>query len=283
MEPDVATALPSLLSDNPYLTFAQALGILQGRPRPAAGVHPTAYVEPSAVLSADVHVGPFAVIGARTRVGARTVLHAHVVLGEDVAIGDDCLLHSGVHIREGCRIGQRVILQNGSVIGSDGFGFARDAAGRYHKIPQVGVVVLEDDVEIQANTTVDRAPLGETRIGRGTKVDNLVQIAHGVTIGADTVLCAQVGIAGSSKIGSQVTLAGQVGVTDHVELGDGVIATGQAVILRSVEPKQMVSGFPAMPGRAWWRGIALLTQLSGLLRRVRAIERRLDLGDSTHE
>jgi UDP-3-O-[3-hydroxymyristoyl] glucosamine N-acyltransferase len=281
--PEVPTALPSLLSSNPYLTFAQALTLLHPTPRPQPGVHPTAHVDPTAGLAADVSVGAFAVIGARTRVGARTAIHPHVVLYDDVEIGEDCLLHSGVHVREGCRLGQRVILQNGVVIGGDGFGFAKDEAGHHQKIPQVGIVVVEDDVEIQANTTVDRAALSETRIGRGTKIDNLVQVAHSVTIGDDSLLCAQVGIAGSTKLGRRVTLAGQVGVVGHLEIGDDVVATAQTGVGHSVPQGRIVSGSPDIENRVWLRATVLFAKLPELLRRLRAIEKRLGLRGTADE
>src|SRR6185295_18228645 len=167
----------------------------------------------------------------------------------DVEIGADCVLHSGVQVRESCRLGERVIVQNGAVIGGDGFGFAKDDSGRYHKIPQIGRVVIEDDVEIGALTAIDRAALGETRIGRGSKLDNLVQIGHSVTIGHDTVMAGQVGVAGSTRVGAHVTLAGQVGVAGHVTIGDGAIATAQTGIPHSIDAGALVSGFPAIDNR----------------------------------
>ena len=232
-------------------------------------------VDPSATLGQGVHVGPLAVVGPRVRVGARTVLHPHVVLYADVEIGEDCVLHSGVHVRERCRLGHRVIVQIGAALGGDGFGFARDAEGRYHKIPQVGVVVIEDDVEIGALTAVDRAALGETRVGRGTKIDNLVQIGHSVTIGRDSVVAGQVGIAGSARIGERVTLAGQVGVVGHLTVGDGAIVTAQSGIPSSVPPGAVISGSPAFDNKTWLRATAIFAKLPDLLKRVRALERRL--------
>jgi UDP-3-O-[3-hydroxymyristoyl] glucosamine N-acyltransferase len=273
--PDVLTGLPSLLSPNPYLTFAQALPLLHPKRRPQPGIHCTAQIDPSAVLGPDVAVGAFAVVGARCHVGARTVLHPHVVVYDDVEIGEDCVVHSGVHVREGSRLGKRVTLQNGVVIGGDGFGFAKDADGHYRNFPQVGIAVIEDDVEIQANTTIDRAALGETRIGRGTKIDNLVQVAHSVTVGEDSILCAQVGIAGSTKLGARVTLAGQVGVVGHIEIGDDAIATAQTGIPHSVSAGALVSGYPAIENRSWLRSVALFAKLPELMRRLRAIEKRL--------
>jgi len=281
--PDIATPLPSLLSSNPYLTFAQALPLLHPARRPLPGIHRTAHVDPSAVLGPDVTVGPFAVVGGRCRVGARTIIHAHVVVYDDVEIGEDCLLHSGVHVREGSRLGKRVVLQNGVVIGADGFGFAKDSDGHYQNFPQVGIAVIEDDVEIQANTTVDRAALGETRIGRGTKIDNLVQVAHSVTIGEDSILCAQVGVSGSTKVGNRVTLTGQVGVVGHLEIGDGAIATAQSGIAHSVPAGALVSGYPAIENRSWLRSVALFARLPELLRRLRTVEKRLGLSDASRE
>jgi UDP-3-O-[3-hydroxymyristoyl] glucosamine N-acyltransferase len=204
------------------------------------------------------------------------VLHPHVVLYERAEVGEDCLLHSGAHLREGCRLGNRVVVQNGAVIGGDGFGFARDREGRYHKFPQVGIVVVGDDVEIGALAAIDRAALGETRVGRGTKLDNLVQIGHSVTIGEDTVLAGQVGIAGSTQVGSRVTLAGQVGVAGHLKIGDGVIATAQTGIPGSVEKGSVVSGTPAIENRAWLKSSAVFAKLPELQRRLRELERKVE-------
>jgi UDP-3-O-[3-hydroxymyristoyl] glucosamine N-acyltransferase len=217
-----------------------------------------------------------AFVGARVRIGARTVIHPHVVLYPDVQVGEDCLLHSGVQVRERCRLGHRVIVQNGAVIGADGFGFAKDAEGRYEKIPQIGTVVIDDDVEIGALTAVDRAALAETRIGRGTKIDNLVQIGHSVTIGRDTVIAGQVGIAGSTKIGDRVVLAGQVGVVGHIAIGDGVIVTAQTGVPGDVAPGAIISGSPAIENRTWLRSIAVFAKLPELSRRVRQLERAVE-------
>ena len=274
--PGHETELPSLVSDNPYLTFARAVALLRPDERPAAGVHASAQVDPTAVLGAGVHVGPLAVVGAGVSIGSRSVIHARVVLYPGVLVGDDCVLHAGVSVREGCRLGHRVVVQNGAVIGSDGFGFARDAGGRYQKFPQVGVVVIEDDVEIGALTAIDRAALGETRVGQGCKLDNLVQIGHSVTIGEDTVIAAQVGIAGSTKIGRRVTLAGQVGIVGHIELGDGVIVTAQSGIPGTLEPGAVASGSPAIENRAWLKSIAVFAKLPELQRRLRELERKVE-------
>jgi UDP-3-O-[3-hydroxymyristoyl] glucosamine N-acyltransferase len=281
VSPTIETAIPSLLSENPYVSFAHAVAVLHAQPRPAPGVHPSAQVDPTAVLGEGVHVGALAVVGPRARIGPRTVLHPHVVVYPDAVIGADCVLHAGAHVRERCRLGDRVVLQNGAVVGGDGFGFARDGHGRYHKIPQVGIVVVEDDVEIGALSAVDRAALHETRVGRGTKIDNLVQVGHSVTIGEDTVLAGQVGIAGSSKIGKGVTLAGQVGVAGHITIGDGAIASAQTGIPSDVAAGTLVSGYPAIENRAWLKASAIFAKLPELVRRVRELERRLAPGSFT--
>jgi UDP-3-O-[3-hydroxymyristoyl] glucosamine N-acyltransferase len=275
LAPGHEASLPCLVSDNPYLAFARAVELLRPATRPAPGVHPSAQVDPTAVLGPDVHVAALGVVGRGARIGARSVLHPHVVLYEGVEVGEDCVLHSGVQVRERCRLGNRVIVQNGAVIGGDGFGFARDGEGRHHKFPQVGIVVVEDDVEIGALTAVDRAALGETRIGRGTKLDNLVQVGHSVAIGEDSVLAGQVGVAGSTRIGSRVTLAGQVGVAGHLTIGDGVIATAQTGIPGSVEKGLVVSGYPAIENRAWLKSSAVFARLPELQKRLRELERRV--------
>jgi UDP-3-O-[3-hydroxymyristoyl] glucosamine N-acyltransferase len=277
LAPGQDTTLPCLVSDNPYLAFSRAVALVRPLARPAPGVHPSAQVDGTARLGPDVHVGALAVLGAGVRLGARSVVHPHVVLYDGVEVGEDCVLHAGVEVRERCRLGDRVVVQNGAVIGADGFGFARDAEGRYHKFPQVGIVVIEDDVEIGALTAIDRAALGETRVGRGSKLDNLVQVGHSVTIGEDTVLAGQVGVAGSTRIGHRVTLAGQVGVAGHLTVGDGVVATAQTGIPGSVEAGSVVSGYPAIENRAWLKSSAVFAKLPELQRRLRELERRVEL------
>ena len=276
LAPEVETPLPCLLSPEPYLAYARAAALLHPPARPAPGVHPSAVVHPTAVLGEGVHVGALAVVGPGVRVGARTALHPHVVLYAEVVIGEDCLIHSAAQVRERCRLGDRVTVQNGAVIGGDGFGFARRSDGAYEKIPQVGIVVIEDDVEIGALVAIDRSSMGETRVGRGTKIDNLVQVGHSVRIGEDTVIAGQVGIAGSTRIGSKVVLAGQVGVAGHLTVGDGVTATAQTGIPASVEPGTLVSGYPAIDNRAWLKASAVFPKLPELQRRVRELERRLE-------
>jgi len=264
-----------LRAPQPYLAFAHAVGLFADPWRPAPGVHPLAWIGHGVRLGTDVSVGPFAVIGDGTSLGARTIVHPHVTVGRHVEIGDDCVVHARVSIRERIRIGHRVILQDGVVVGSDGFGFARRPDGTHHKIPQIGAVVIEDDVEIGANTTIDRPAVGETRIGAGTKIDNLVQIAHGVSIGRNALLAAQVGIAGSVTIEDNVTLAGQVGVAGHITLGEGVVATAQSGIPNSVERGGFVSGYPAIPNRDWLRSSAVFRKLPELKKLVADLERRI--------
>jgi UDP-3-O-[3-hydroxymyristoyl] glucosamine N-acyltransferase len=276
VRPGTETPVPRLVSEQPYLTFARAAQILHPEVLPAPGVHPSAQVDGSAVLEGDVHVGALCVVGPRVRVGARTVLHPQVTLYADVELGEDCVLHSGVQVRERTRIGSRVVIQNGSVLGADGFGFARDEQGRYVKIPHIGRLVIDDDVEIGALSAIDRASLAVTRIGRGTKLDNLVQVGHSVVIGEDTVLAGQVGIAGSARVGSRVTLAGQVGVAGHLSIGDGATASAQTGIPSSVAPGAFVSGYPAIENRAWLKSSAVFARLPELQRRVRALEQQLE-------
>ena len=265
-----------LRSAQPYRSFAQALVVLGRNERPAAGIHPSAIVAPDARIGLEVSVGPFAVVGAGATLGDRVIVHAHVVIGPGAVIGDDSVLHTRVSIRERSRIGARVVIQDGAVIGSDGYGFVTDADGVHHKIPQQSVVVIEDDVEIGANTTIDRPAVGETRIGQGTKIDNLVQIAHGVKVGKHSLLVAQVGIAGSSVIGDHVVLAGQVGVAGHITIGDRVTATAQTGIPNSVDPGAIVSGYPAIDNRDWLKSSAVFRHLPELRRQLNSLESRLE-------
>jgi UDP-3-O-[3-hydroxymyristoyl] glucosamine N-acyltransferase len=265
-----------LRSAHPYRTFADALAVFGRRERPADGVHPTAVVAPDARLGQGVSIGPFVVVGAGVELGDRVVLHPHVVLGPGVRIGEDSVLHARVSVRERSALGRRVVVQDGAVIGSDGYGYVTDPDGVHHKIPQHSVVVIDDDVEIGANTTIDRPAVGETRIGRGTKIDNLVQIAHGVKVGEHALLVAQVGIAGSSKIGDHVVLAGQVGVAGHLTIGDRARATAQSGIPNSVEAGATVSGYPAIDNREWLKASAVFRNLPELRRLVKDLSARLE-------
>jgi UDP-3-O-[3-hydroxymyristoyl] glucosamine N-acyltransferase len=217
------------------------------------GVHALASVDPSATLGTGVSIGAFVCVGARAEIGARTVLHPHVVIGPEAKIGEDCVLHAHASVRDRVIVGHRVTLQNGAVIGSEGFGFATRADGTHQKIPQVGIVVLGDDVEIGANSTVDRPAIGETRIGSGTKVDNLVHIAHGVKIGKNVRLAALVGIAGSSILEDDVVLAGQVGVINHVRVGRGAQVASKSAVMSDLEGGQTYAGIPAVPIGQWRR------------------------------
>jgi len=265
---------PALRTANPYLVFARALVLLHPPSIAVPGIHPSAVVAPDARVDPGASVGPLTVLGPGAEVGAGTVLEAHVVLGARVRIGRDCRIYPQVTLRDDVVLGDRVTVHSGSVIGADGFGYARDGH-RYVKIPQVGRVVIEEDVEIGANVTIDRATLGETRIGRGTKIDNLVQIGHNVRIGADTVIVSQVGISGSSRIGSRVTLAGQVGVVDHVEIGDDVIVGAQAGVTKDIPAGSVVLGSPAIPHTEFKRQLAATAGLPKMRKLLRALEERL--------
>lgn len=265
-----------LRAEEPYLAFARAVELFADAWRPPAGVHRLACVEDGATIAPDASIGPFAVIGTGASIGARTIVYPHVTIGRHAEIGSDCVIHAQASIRERVRIGNRVVLQDGAVIGADGFGFARRRDGSHHKIPQIGSVVIEDDVEIGAQSAVDRPAVGETRIAAGTKIDNLVQVAHGVTIGRNVLLAAQVGIAGSSVIEDQVTLAGQVGVAGHLTIGKGTIATAQTGIPNSVEPGSFISGYPAISNRDWLKASAVFRKLPELRKLVSDLERRIE-------
>ncbi len=260
---------------HPYVAFAKAVQLFAIDRRPPAGVHRLADMAPTAVVAADAAVGPFVVIGESARIGARTWIHGHATIGAGARIGDDCIIHAHVSIRERVEIGNRVVIQDGAVIGSDGFGFATGPDGTHHKIPQVGAVVIEDDVEIGANAAIDRPAVGETRIGAGSKIDNLVQIAHGVTIGRNVLLAAQVGIAGSSTLEDSVTLAGQVGVSGHITVGKGTIATAQTGIPNSVDPGSFISGYPAISNRDWLKSSAVFRKLPELRKMIADLDARL--------
>jgi UDP-3-O-[3-hydroxymyristoyl] glucosamine N-acyltransferase len=260
---------------NPYLAFARAAQAFAPPRAVPPGVHPSAVVAGDAVLEAGVAIAPLVVIGRRAVIGARTVLHPHVVIGDDAVVGADCVIHARVSIREACRLGARVVVQDGAVIGADGFGFAHHPDGSHEKIPQTGPVVIEDDVEIGANTTIDRPAVGETRIRAGAKIDNLVQIAHGVSVGSNTLLAAQVGIAGSTVIGDSVIFAGQVGVANHLTVGDGVKATAQTGINNSIPAGMFVSGLPAIDNRQWNKAAVIFGKLPEYRRQLIDLERRL--------
>jgi UDP-3-O-[3-hydroxymyristoyl] glucosamine N-acyltransferase len=268
--PAISAAM--LRAKDPYLSFARALEIFHPAQRYAPGVHPTAVVHASAKIGANAHVGPYVVVGEDVAIGANAVLLAHVVIYRGARIGDNFFAHAHAVVRENCRIGNNVILQNGVVIGADGFGFAKTAEGRWHKIPQPGPAVIGDDVEVQANSCIDRASVGETRIGRGVKVDNLVQVGHGSQVGEDALLCAQVGLAGSTEIGSRVILTGQVGVVGHCKVGENTIVTPQSGVANDIGAGTLVSGSPAVDHRLWLKYSAILPRLPEIARAVRKKE-----------
>jgi UDP-3-O-[3-hydroxymyristoyl] glucosamine N-acyltransferase len=259
---------------NPYLGFAKLLTLFYTQPHPALGVMPEAVVGTNVVLGEDISIYPGAVVGNNVVIGDRVVIHPGAVMYDGAVIGDDCVIHANAVVRERCRLGKRCKLQPGAVIGSDGFGYAPDGPS-YYPIPQIGIVVLEDDVEIGANATVDRAALEVTLIRRGTKLDNLVQVAHNCQIGEDCMIVSQVGIAGSSKIGNHVTLAGQVGVVGHVKIGDNVIVGAQAGVPGSLEGNAYYSGSPAMPHKEWLKTMGTLPKLPEMRKKMNEYEKRL--------
>jgi UDP-3-O-[3-hydroxymyristoyl] glucosamine N-acyltransferase len=266
-----------LRAPDPYLAFADALELLHPvRPPAAPGVHPTAVVAKGARVGPGAAIGAHAVVEDDVELGKDVCLGPHVVLHRGVRVGDGVVIHSHTVVREGCRIGNRVVLQDHVVIGADGFGFAKRKDGTHRKIPQVGIVVIEDDVEVQAGSCIDRAMMGETRIGRGTKIDNLVQVGHGCTVGEDTILCAQVGLSGSTTVGRGVTLAGQVGAGGHLTIGDGVTAVAQSGIAGDVEPRRVIAGSPAMDMRDWLRASAAFPRLADLQKEVRELKKRVE-------
>jgi UDP-3-O-[3-hydroxymyristoyl] glucosamine N-acyltransferase len=268
--------LPVLLHPNPYLAFARALELFYQAPKYPPGIHPTAVIDPAARLGPGAHVGPYVVIDAGAVLGSDAVLLAHVVIYRGAKIGDRFFAHSHAQVREYCELGDDVTLQNGVVIGADGFGFARDGARGWHKIVQSGVTRLGDRVEVQANACVDRASIGATVIGEDTKIDNLVQVGHGSKVGEHTMLCSQVGLGGSSHVGSNVILAGQVGVAGHLSIGDGAIATAQSGIPNDVAAGTTVSGYPAIENRQWLRAVAIFHKLPELAKAVRKLNRAGD-------
>jgi UDP-3-O-[3-hydroxymyristoyl] glucosamine N-acyltransferase len=268
--------IAQIISDNPYLDFARVLAMFYQPPQPALGVHPLAYVAPTAVIGENCSIGPFAVVGERVRIGRNATLHPHVVIYEGAEIGDDFLAHSHAAVREFCRIGDRVILQNGVVVGGDGFGFAKRADGTHAKIVQSGVTVIEDDVEVQSLTSVDRATMGETRVRRGAKIDSLVQVGHACTVGEDNIICAQTGLAGSTVLERNVLLAGQVGSSGHLTVHEGAVVYAQSGIGGDVEPNSRISGSPAFAAAEWLRAVTAFPKLPDLLKAMRDLKKRVD-------
>ncbi len=267
---------PLIQNPNPYLAFLKAIRLFAGEAeRPCAGVHPTAVVSEEAYVAQDASIGPYVVIERGASIGARAIVHAGCYVGARARLGDEILLYPNVTVREECVLGDRVIVHSGTVVGSDGFGFVRDG-DVYRKLPQVGNVVVEDDVEIGANVTIDRATTGTTRIGAGSKIDNLVQIAHNVQVGENCIIVAQVGISGSTVLGDHVVLAGQVGIVGHIEIGDGASVGAQSGVSKSVKAGERMFGYPAMPLRQAKRIEASIRNLPELIQTVRRLKRRVD-------
>jgi len=274
--PEIPT--PTLRLANPYLAFAQALGIFYQPPNYAPGIHSTAVIDPSASIGDHAHIGAYAVIGPHVKIGRYATILSHVVLYPGVEVGDNFFAHAHSVVREGCLLGNHVTLENGAIIGSDGFGFAKDNSGNWQKIPQSGPVQVGNHVDIQANACIDRATVGFTEIGDGAKIDNLVQIGHGSSVGKNTLVCAQAGLAGSSVVGANAILAGQAGVAGHCTLGDGVILTAQSGVSHDVPPGKMLSGSPAFDNRTWLRAITVFQRLPEMLRRLNKMEKVLFAG-----
>ena len=266
--------LPTLRSANPYLTFAHAIELFHRAVPFPSGIHPSAVISPRARLGRDASVGPYCFIDDDVEIGDRCRLHSFVAIYRGARIGDDFIAHSHAVVREQASLGHRVILQNAAIIGSDGFGFARQDDGRYYKMRPAGTLVVEDDVEVQASSCIDRPTVGESRIARGVKIDNLVQVGHSSTVGENSLLCAQVGLAGTTHVGADVILAGQVGVAGHCHIGDGARVTAQSGIPSDVPPGQTVSGYPAIENRQWLKCAALFNRLPEIYDEVRALREK---------
>ncbi|HUI79537.1 MAG TPA: UDP-3-O-(3-hydroxymyristoyl)glucosamine N-acyltransferase [Bryobacteraceae bacterium] len=275
----IAEAMPELVclvSENPYLDFARALALFYQPPRPEPGVHPLASIAATAIIGENCSIGPFAAIGERVRLGNNAVLYPHVVIYEGAEIGDDFLAHSHSTVREFCRVGNRVILQNGVVVGGDGFGFAKRADGTQFKIVQSGVTVIEDDVEIQSLTSIDRATVGETRVKRGAKIDSLVQVGHACVVGEDNIICAQTGLAGSTILERNVLLAGQVGSSGHLTVHEGATVYAQSGIGGDVAAGERISGSPAFAASEWLRAVTAFPKLAELMKTLRKLEKKIE-------
>ncbi len=268
------SGIPTLVSANPYHDFARALELFYQPPRPKPGIHPSAAIAATARIGEGASIGPFVAVGENVVIGRGATLHPHVVIYEGAEIGDDFTAHSHAVVREFCKVGDRVILQNGVVVGGDGFGFAKRSDGTHHKIVQSGVTVIEDDVEIQSLTSVDRATVGETRVRRGAKIDSLVQIGHACVVGEDNIICSQTGLAGSSILEKDVLLAGQVGISGHLTIHEGAIVYAQSGIGGDVKAHARVSGSPAFDASEWLRAITAFQKLPEILRTVRELKKR---------
>ncbi len=275
VEPDFQEiSAPTIRLKNPYLAFSRALGFFYQPPAYAPGIHPTAVIDPSAEIGPEAHIGAYVVIGPNVNLGARATLLPHVVLYPGVRAGAHLFAHAHAVVRENCILGDHVTLENGAIVGADGFGFAKNESGHWEKIPQSGPVRLGDRVDVQANACIDRATVGATEIGAGTKVDNLVQIGHGSRVGENTLICAQTGLAGSSVIGNNVILAGQTGIAGHCRVGDGVILTAQSAVSHDVPAGKMISGSPGFDNRVWLRAVTIFQRLPELLKRLDRLEKK---------
>ena len=268
--------LAALRTANPYLAFARAIELFYQPPRYEPGVHPTAVIARTARVPEGAHIGPYCFIDDEAELGQNAVLHSFVAIYRGAKIGDDFFAHAHAVVREHCRIGNRVILQNGVIIGGDGLGFAKQKDGAWHKMVQSGPTILEDDVEVQSNACIDRATVGETRIGRGTKIDDLVLVGHASQLGANNMICGQTGLAGSTKIGDNCIFAGQSASSGHLTVGDNVIVTAQSGLHRDVPSNSIRSGYPAVDNRLWLEYSAALSRLPDLQKRVRELESAIE-------
>lgn len=271
--PEIAHA--TLRLKNPYHAFSRALAMFYQPPAYPPGIHATAVIDPSAKIGPGAHIGAYVVIGPNVKLGPDATLLPHVVIYPGVKVGSHLFAHAHAVIRENCELGDNVTLENGAIVGADGFGFAKNERGQWEKIPQSGPVRLGDRVDVQANACVDRATVGATEIGAGSKIDNLVQIGHGSKVGSDTLICAQTGLAGSSIIGNNVILAGQTGIAGHCSVGDGVILTAQSAVSHDIPPGKMISGSPGFDNRVWLRAVTIFQRLPELLKRLDRLEKRV--------
>jgi len=272
---------PTLRLRNPYLAFSRTLGIFYQPPTYAPGIHPTAVIDSTAYIGEGAHIGAYVVVGPGVRIGPNATLLPHAVLYPGVQAGAYLFVHAHAVVRENCVLGDHVTLENGAIIGGDGFGFAKNEAGHWEKIPQSGPVRIGNRVDVQANACIDRATVGATEIGDGTKVDNLVQVGHGSRVGENSLLCSQTGLAGSSVIGNNVILAGQVGIAGHCTVGDGVILTAQSAVSHDVPPGKMISGSPGFDNRIWLRAVTIFQRLPELLKRLDRLEKKVAAQSTT--
>ena len=276
VEPELQEiAAATLRIKNPYLAFSRALGLFYQPPSYPPGIHRTAVIDPTAAVGEGAHVGAYVVVGPGVRLGPHATLLPHVVLYQGVQAGSKLFAHAHAVVRENCILGDNVTLENGAIVGADGFGFAKNELGHWEKIPQSGPVRLGNRVDVQANACVDRATVGATEIGDGSKIDNLVQVGHGSRIGENTLLCAQTGLAGSSVVGNNVILAGQTGIAGHCTVGDGVVLTAQSAVSHDVPPGKTISGSPGFDNRVWLRAVTIFQRLPELLKRLDRVEKQV--------